>query len=71
MSTQKELARILDRAAARSALPATSKQCWFLAGLMAAEGEDGRDYILGGLALSRSMASTLIDGALAARQVAA
>lgn len=71
MTTQKELARILDRAAARSAQPATSKQCWFLAGLMAAEGEDGSDYLLGAFALSKSMASTLIDGALNARKVAA
>lgn len=71
MTTQKELAKILDRAAMRSAQPASAKQCWFLAGLMAADGEDGSDYLLGGVALSRSMASTLIDGALHARKVAA
>ncbi len=43
-SNRKEIAQKLDRAAARAgmidATPATSKQCWYLAGLLAEAGLD-------------------------------
>lgn len=46
--SQKEIAGILDRAAARAArAAATSKQCWFLAGLMFKAGDEPRDIDLG------------------------
>ena len=44
MTTQKEIARALDIAAARAEIidrePATGKQCWFLAGLLIKAGLD-------------------------------
>lgn len=45
-ATRKDIARALDTAAARAdmvdAEPATSKQCWFLAGLLAESGRDAQ-----------------------------
>ncbi len=69
---QKEVARILDRAAYRAGENgATPKQCWFLAGLMARSGDDGNDFLLGSLPLSKKLASELIDTLLGAEKVAA
>ncbi len=65
MTTQKEIARILDRAAARSAAPSTPKQNWFLASIMSKLGEDGLDFTLEGRALSKDLASQLIEDGLA------
>jgi hypothetical protein len=65
MVGQKEIVKVLDRAAARSGNPASSKQTWFLAGLIAkaASAEtDYRDWLLNtSLTLSKSEASSLID----------
>ena len=64
MATQKEIARLLDRAASNSVYPATSKQCWFLAGLMSrmeVGQREANDYVLySGLALSKNLASKMI-----------
>lgn len=65
---QKQIARVLDRAASRTSSPASSKQVWFLAGLWAkAQNEvDYNDFLLDTSAtLSKSMASDLIGLALA------
>lgn len=52
--SQKEIARTLDSAAARAdRAPATTKQCWYLAGLLFKAGDEPRDL---GLALSNSNA---------------
>lgn len=60
--TQKSLAKHLDLAASRSMVPASPKQCWFLAGLMLKAGEDGSEFVLGQVrALDKRMASDLID----------
>lgn len=61
MTTQKEIARILDRAAARSENPASQKKVWFLAGLMLKNGEDGNEFTLSALPLSVREASQLIE----------
>ncbi len=73
--TQKSIARVLDRAAERSARPASPKQVWFLAGLIArqenAEAEY-QDWLLDTCAaLSRDLASSLIDGYLKTARAAA
>lgn len=65
MANQKEIAKILDRAAVRSGGGASSKQVWFLAGLMAKNGEDGSEFLLGSEPLSARLASELIEVALA------
>ena len=69
--TQKSISRLLDRAAGRSAQPASPKQCWFLAGLIARSETaeiDYQDWLLDSRALSRCMASDLIDGYLGAEK---
>lgn len=73
MLTQKQIAQVLDRAAARSGYPATGKQCWFLAGLWAkAQNEvDYQDWLLTTNALSKDIASDLIEMALSAQKIAA
>lgn len=64
----KRIARILDRAAARASYPASSKQCFFLARLMAEAGEDGDDILLDtNYALSGKEASSLIETFLNAK----
>lgn len=63
--TQKEIVKVLDRAAGKSMSPATAKQTWFLAGLMSKLNEDADDFTLTGRALSKEIASQLIEGALA------
>jgi hypothetical protein len=71
MNAQKDIARILDRAAAKSARPSTPKQNWFLAKLMCDMNDDGSEFLLSGRALSKDLASSLIEtslAALAARQ---
>lgn len=75
--TQKELAKILDRAAARAEIvnraPATGKQCWFLAKLILESGTlesnilaqyDNTNYVL-----TCKQASVSIDGLLKEKQV--
>jgi len=61
----KSLARFIDKAAARAAymgeIPATSKQCFFLAKLTIEQGEDGEDFIIGNDILTKSTASDLIE----------
>lgn len=46
--TQKEIAKVLDNAAARATMvggcPATGKQCWFLAGLILKDGHAETDF---------------------------
>ena len=66
MATQREIAKVLDRAAGRSSVPASPKQCWFLAGLWAKSGNeiDYQDFLVGSQALDRHMASDLIELAL-------
>lgn len=68
MATQKQIAVSLDRAAARSGSPASSKQVWFLAGLIARSESaeiDYQDWLLNSSAvLSRAEASSLIEGYL-------
>jgi hypothetical protein len=74
MTTQKEIAQVLDSAAARSGFGATSKQCWFLAGLIArapSADADYSDWLLNGLPLTKSEASRLIDFYLGAEKRAA
>lgn len=74
MTKQKHIAMALDRAAERchqiEIEPATSKQCWFLAKLIAEAGGEAADVdcaITNSSALlSRKMASTYIDSYLAA-----
>ena len=77
--TQKEIARILDRAAERADAAeyaaASSKQVWFLAGLMAQKGETPEAFGYGLIhthaTLTSRAASALIDrlsGAAAARE---
>lgn len=68
--TQKVLVGFLDRAAARADMidqrPASSKQTWFLAGLIVKAGEDGSDYMINtNLVLTCREASSLIDTYLA------
>lgn len=73
MTDRKSIARILDRAAARSAHPASSKQVWFLAGLWAEQGNevDYQDYLLDtSAALSSADASAHIEMALRQRAAA-
>lgn len=68
--TQKTLVKLLDRAAARAARPASSKQTWFLAGLIAKSNSasaDYNDWSTNGQPLSMSEASSLIDFYLNAR----
>lgn len=78
--TQKDIAQILDRAAARAhsvnASPATPKQCWFLAKLML---EDANKFGLQSLeitptntsqVLTSKRASCLIDMYLGASKAA-
>ena len=61
----KRIARILDRAAARSEYPASSKQVFYLARLMAERGEDGSDWLLDtSRRLSGREASSLINSYL-------
>lgn len=64
--SQKTLAAFLDRCAARAESidrePATSKQCWFLAGLILKAGEDGSEIIADtSYVLTKREASALID----------
>jgi hypothetical protein len=64
--SQKTLAAFLDTAAGRAESvdrePATSKQCWFLAGLMLKAGETGAEYVLNtSLILTKRNASSMID----------
>lgn len=74
MATQKQIAQVLDRAASRSEYPASSKQCWFLSGLIARsvnpEG-DYDDWLLSNRPLSSREASSLIDFYLTAEKHAA
>lgn len=67
-STQKEIAQALDRCAARAeyvdATPATSRQCWFLAGLILKSGDKNwdREYLLNtSKVLTKRSASRTID----------
>ena len=74
MATQKEIAQVLDTAAGRSSYGATSKQCWFLAGLIAHSSSadvDYSDWLLNGLPLSKAEASSLIEFYLGAEKRAA
>jgi len=69
MIDQKAIVKVLDRAAARSSAPASSKQTWFLAGLWAkSQNEvDYEDFLTdSSIALDRRMASDLIELALGA-----
>lgn len=64
--SQKSLAASLDRCAGRAEFvdrePASSKQCWFLAGLILKSGEDGSEYLINSnYVLTKREASTLID----------
>ena len=65
--TQKELVTFLDTASSRAELvglnPATSRQSWFLAGLMVKHGPDCyENFILGSTeTLTKSTASELIS----------
>ena len=67
--SQKEVAGIVDRAAARAwdveAEPATGKQCWYLAGLIAKANDEAMisDLVLTTVLTKRS-ASKLIDAYL-------
>lgn len=70
---QKEIAQALDRAAARAhsvnATPASSKQCWFIAGLMLKTGNehDIDDIIVDtSYVLTSRRASGMIEDYLAA-----
>lgn len=63
--TQKEIVKVLDRAANRSMVPATGKQTWFLAGLLLKTGQEQAEreiepFLLGQCALDKRMASDLI-----------
>lgn len=67
MQNQKIVAQFLDTAASRADIvdrePATSKQCWFLAGLMVKE-DDEREYaeiMKSSFVLTKRMASSMID----------
>lgn len=64
---QKGIARILDNAAARAdsvgAVPATSKQCWFLASLIMQSGQR-HDLTDTSLVLTKRAASEKIDDLL-------
>ena len=67
--SRKDIARDLDRAAARADLigqtPATSKQNWYLAGLLAANGDRAADIGFGccntNAVLTKRIASVWID----------
>lgn len=62
--TQKEIAKVLDRAAARASRPATSKQVWFLSGLIAksvSAEADYQDWLTNGAPLCGREASSSID----------
>lgn len=64
--TQKNLARQLDQCAARAEAidrdPATSKQCWYLASLVLASGEDGGEFFTNtSYVLTKARASSLIE----------
>jgi len=74
MATQKEIAQALDTAAGRNSYGATSKQCWFLAGLIArspSADADYSDWLLNGLALTKAEASRLIEFYLGSEKKAA
>jgi hypothetical protein len=79
MTDQKSIARTLDRAAARADMidrePATGKQVWFLAGLIAKAGKDAGDIDCGCLntqaILTKRMASEFIAMYLADQTKAA
>lgn len=74
MTTQKEIAKVLDRAAARTDYGATQKQVWFLAGLIARSPSadvDYSDWLLSSGALTKKQASGLIEYYLGAEQRAA
>lgn len=75
MTTQKDIARALDRAADRSGSPATGKQCWFLAGLIARAPSAEIDYngwlLDTSEALSKKFASEMIEFYLGAEKRAA
>jgi hypothetical protein len=63
---QKTFSSILDTAACRAESvglePATSKQCWFLAKLLLADGDDGSDWVLDtSRILTKKQASTRIS----------
>lgn len=65
MVGQKDMVKVLDRAAARATNPASSKQTWFLAGLItksASAETDYQDWLLNtSISLSKREASELID----------
>lgn len=75
MTTQKEIAKTLDRAAARAgSYSASGKQVWFLAGLIARSVTaeiDHDDWMTNGVALSKAEASNLIEFYLSAEKNAA
>jgi len=76
MTDRKHLAKMLDWAAEHASYPASSKQCWFLAGLMAEAGDDDVSVLFGDICptqrrLSSKMASTFIDQYLSAKRAAA
>lgn len=74
MTAQKQIAQVLDRAASRASTPASSKQCWFLAGLIARSSNpdgDYQDWLTNGQPLSSREASSLIDFYLSAEKRAA
>lgn len=68
--SQKSIVKVLDhaanRAASRDQIPATSKQTWYLAGLLFQAGEaiadmETEDFIIGGRSLTKRDASDLIE----------
>jgi hypothetical protein len=66
---QRVLASFLDKAASHAEMigrvPATSKQCWFIAGLILKTGDDGSEWITNTSAmLTKSKASKLIESYL-------
>ncbi|HOX27497.1 MAG TPA: hypothetical protein PLL30_17385 [Candidatus Krumholzibacteria bacterium] len=71
MMTQKKAAGILDSAAARAEVtgrgsPATSRQCWFLAGLITKIGHDHDldEFVIYRKPLSKKTASEMIESYL-------
>lgn len=73
---RKELVKLLDDAASNSRFGASSKQCWFLAGLMAEVGDEPEDIGLDILdlrtwTLSSKSASEWISHYLASKAQAA
>ena len=72
--TQKEIVKLLDRAAGRCPNGATSKQTWFLAGLIAKSRSaelDYEDWLLSGSPLCGIEVSSLIESYLDQSRVAA